>query len=76
MRSINKRYLNDPMFHQLVDMMEAQVHAGNFAPSEMREAAVLASIHHEERQVRSFGDRLIPKDVKKALQTLEQFCAR
>lgn len=41
------KYLNDAEFHTLVDSMEAFIHHARYTPSEMREAAMLASIHFE-----------------------------
>lgn len=41
------RYHRDPSFKQLVDMLEHLVHKHQFSPSELREAAVLASINYE-----------------------------
>lgn len=46
------RYLQDPQFKQLVDMMTAHILQANYTPSEMRAAAVLASIKYEEIQFR------------------------
>ena len=49
---IRDRYFNDPMFHNLVDMMQAMIHRADFTPTEMREAAMLAQIIYEERNPR------------------------
>lgn len=49
----HERYLRDPAFKQLVDMMEHMVHTCKFSPSEMREAALLASIRFEMATLRS-----------------------
>lgn len=46
------RYQRDPQFKQLVDMLEHLVHTYQFSPSELREAAVLASIRYESVTVR------------------------
>lgn len=46
------RYQSDPMFGQLVDMMEAHLHRADFTPSDMREAAMLAAINYERRCIR------------------------
>ena len=64
------RYLNDPQFKSLVDMMEAHIHQANFTPSEMREAAVLASIKYEMRRI---NDYAVTKDVENALKTLNKY---
>jgi hypothetical protein len=47
MRTIDDRYKNDAEFHQLVDLLEAMIRCGQFTPSETREAAMLAQMHHE-----------------------------
>jgi len=41
------KYQNDAHFKALVDSMEAFIHHGDFTPSEVREASMLASIHYE-----------------------------
>lgn len=41
------RYINDAMFKNLVDYMESFIQKGDFTPSEVREASMLASIHYE-----------------------------
>ena len=48
MKSARDRYMTDPAFSQLVRMMESFLHKHEFTPSEMREAAVLASIKYHE----------------------------
>ena len=50
--SVAERYLNDPAFHQLVDMMLATIRQGQFTPTEIREAAMLAQIRFEETNLR------------------------
>jgi hypothetical protein len=44
------RYLRDNDFKVLVDTMETFIQHGAYSPSEMREAAVLASIHFEMKR--------------------------
>lgn len=46
------RYQTDPVFRCLVDMLEASIHRAQFTPSELRDAAMLASIRYENTQVR------------------------
>ena len=46
-----ERYLNDPMFHQLADMIENFLHKAEFTPSELREAVILGCIHYESKKV-------------------------
>lgn len=50
MENPREKYLNDNMYRKLVDVMVDQIDQCNYTPSEMREAAVLASIIYEERQ--------------------------
>lgn len=66
------RYHREPGFRTLVDMMEHMVHSSRYSPSELREAAVLASIHYEMRVVRQYHVRITPKIEAhfKALHTL------
>lgn len=49
---IRERYHNDPVFHQLVDMIRAVIEDGTTTPTEIREAAMLAQIMYEETHVR------------------------
>jgi hypothetical protein len=52
MMTMRDRYLNDPAFHALVDVLYAHVEQGQFTPTEIREAAMLAQIKYEERHLR------------------------
>ena len=44
-----ERYYNDNTFHCVVDMLENLIRQCELAPSEVREAAMLATVHHELR---------------------------
>ena len=44
-------YLNDANYHRLVDTLLELIHECQFTPSEIRTAAMLASIMYEERRV-------------------------
>ena len=57
MESARDRYRNDMEYRALVDMMIAMIHRCEFTPSEMREAAVLASIEYDAVNIRR---RVIP----------------
>jgi hypothetical protein len=48
MKTPRERYYNDPQFHALVDLMTSHMMQANYTPSEMREAALLASIKYYE----------------------------
>lgn len=41
------KYQTDTQFKHLVDLFESFLHRADFTPSEVREAAMLASIHYE-----------------------------
>lgn len=47
-----ERYRRDATFHQLVDTLDHLIEWAQLTPVEVREAAVLACIHHETRNVR------------------------
>lgn len=49
-RTVEERYMTDPMFHHLVDSLVNQIAAANYTPSELREAVILACTRWEERQ--------------------------
>jgi len=50
MLSPRERYENDASFHALVAFMVSKIIDCNFTPTEMREAAMLASIKYAEMQ--------------------------
>ena len=70
MKTPKDKYLNDPRYHELVNMLEQLIERAEFTPSELREACVLASINYEMRHVRQ---KLIPQRVCDALHVLEEF---
>lgn len=47
-----KRYQNDPVFRQLVDVMVDGYQRLNFSPGELREAAVFSEIVHQRKFAR------------------------
>ena len=47
------RYMRDPAFKVLVDSMVAAIQQCQYSPSEMREAALLASIRYESITLRT-----------------------
>ena len=49
------RFMHDPHFHSLVEMMTKYLVEHRFSPSEMREAAVLACVHYEQSKTRWAG---------------------
>jgi hypothetical protein len=50
--TIRKRYEDDPAFRHLVDMLYMVIEKGDYTPSEIREAAMLAQIKYEDRNPR------------------------
>lgn len=73
MKSPREKYMNDPEYHRLVDMLGQFIEAARFTPSELREACVLASINYEMRHVR---DMQIDPRVLDAFRVLDEFTAR
>lgn len=73
MKSPKEKYMNDPEYHQLVDMLESFIDLARFTPSELREAAVLASINYEMRHVRDF---VIDPKTHEAFRILDDFASR
>ena len=69
MNTPRSKYYNDPHYHQLVDVMVGMIMKAQYTPSEMREAAILASIIYEER----CGPRsiILPEEVVKWLDSKE-----
>jgi len=45
--SKEERYRNDPVFHNLVDQIYHLIKQGEYTPTEIREAAMLAQIKYE-----------------------------
>ena len=73
MKTPRDRYLNDPEYHRLVDMLEHFVEEARFSPSELREAAVLACINYEMRHVRELT---IDPRAEEAFRILDEFTIR
>ena len=48
MQSVRQRYYSEPIFRTLVDVMVAHINDCKFTPSEIRDAAILASIIYAE----------------------------
>lgn len=69
MKTPKQKYMNDPEYHNLVNMLENMIERAHFTPSELREAAVLASINHEMRNVRRIT---IDPRTKEALRLLDE----
>jgi hypothetical protein len=52
--TVSDRYDRDPQFRVLTDQLEYLIANAKMTPTEVREAAVLATIHYEQRSVRPF----------------------
>lgn len=72
MRSPAEKYANDNDYRMLVDYMEAIIHKAAFTPSELREAAMLASIHYEQKSPRKIMYYTSPPEVEAALKVLDK----
>jgi len=64
------KYNNDLHYRGLVDLMISHIHNGDYTPSEMREAAILASIIYAEQCI---PNQLIPSQIQKYLDNLENW---
>ena len=66
--SATDRYKTDALFRTLVDTMYCYIDHATFTPTEIREAAMLAHILYEERQIRPMlidtGREIIMRDVR------------
>jgi len=71
MKSPRERYHNDLMFHQLVDLMTSHIMQAKYTPSEMRDAALLASILYEEMNL---IPRVYPQEILDWLDGREKSC--
>lgn len=54
MKTIRERYESDNTFRMMVDYMVNVIDTNRYTPSEMREAALLASIIYDSMHVRSY----------------------
>lgn len=73
MKTPKEKYMNDPEYNHLVCMMEQMIEQARFTPSELREAAVLASINYEMRHIREYH---IDPRTEDALRVLDEFVSR
>lgn len=73
MKTPKEKYMNDPEYHQLVDMLENFIERAQFTPSELREASVLACINYEMRHVREVT---IDPHAAEAFRILDEFTTK
>ena len=52
--TVEDRYRRDPMFKTVCDQLEYLIREAKMTPTEVREAAILATIHYENYTVRPF----------------------
>lgn len=52
--SAEERYLKDPIFSSLVRVIEHHLEAGQFTPTEAREAVHLATLRFEQNHVHTY----------------------
>lgn len=53
---LRRRYLNDPIFHNMVNVLRGAIRELMLTPSEVREAAVLACVIEEERRAATWPE--------------------
>lgn len=70
LKNPREKYLNDPEYNHLVNMLTGLIEQAKFTPSELREACILASINYELRHIR---DCTVDPKISDALKTLEYF---
>ena len=73
MKSPKEKFMNDPEYHHLVQMLESMIEQARFTPSELREACVLASINYEMRHIRN---QQIDPRTEDALRVLDRFASK
>ena len=52
MMTPQERYMQDPVFHALVQTLRSELAKGAWTPTELREAVMLAATAHEAETVR------------------------
>jgi len=67
------RYDHDPTYRRMTDLMESMLVAYQFTPSEMREMAIMASMHFEMRYGMRTYFQSVPSKVNEAFKQLEEF---
>lgn len=68
MKTPRDKMMNDPQYAELVHVLESFIERAQFTPSELREAAVLACINYEMRNIRANN---IPPRIREAFDTLD-----
>lgn len=73
MKTPREKYMFDNKYKTLVDTMCSYIQSCHCTPSEMREAAILACIHYEERNIQLIIAPQIPKAVENALKEIHEW---
>jgi hypothetical protein len=73
MQTPEDRYRQDTNYRHLVSSLEALIARVKFTPSEVREAAMLACVHHEMRQMNSGDHAEIPEEVNQAMERVRRW---
>ena len=68
MKTPREKYLHDETFRALVDLMVSHINQYNYTLSEMRQAAMLASIKYEEMN--------IERDIEETLNKIHNWTVR
>jgi len=80
MKTPYEKYCHDPLFRRLVDMLESYIHECQYTPSELREAAVYASIQYEMNRCRQhtihkseLEEKELPKELLSSIMILKRY---
>lgn len=66
MNTTRDRYLNDPIFHRLVDFVRQGIRENKYTPGEVREAAVLAAYLEECEYPQTRWWHMVEKELREA----------
>jgi hypothetical protein len=72
MKTPRDKYQSDNQFKALVDTMVGYIRNCDFSPSEMREAAMLASIIYEEYRM-NYNPAIVNSKMEKALREIHNY---
>lgn len=73
-RTVRERYLYDNRFHTLVETFVSMIWENKFTPSEVRDAATLASIIYEERRLPN--NIIVPEEIENWLNSVNSIYRR
>ena len=73
MKTPRQKYVNDPKYASLVNMMVYLIEEAEMTPSEVREAAILACIIYEEHHIRPSMIVPMNEDVVKVLKLRDKW---